>query len=251
MERDGGLALLLVHNPRLRNALSEGIVSQLSSALIELSQDDQVGTVIISSAVEGVFASGGNIKELHALAGSSGGLHFAESMQAVFKMIENFSRPVLAVINGYCLGAGAELAMAADIRIAADSAIFASPQVGLGIIPGLGGGQRMIRLCRTGHAKRLILTGERINAAEALGLGLVECVVPASELWDTAKAIARKLENKPRSALALAKRALNYSSQANLMAGCAYEASQFGFSCEDASTGRLSPVRPRNIGECS
>jgi enoyl-CoA hydratase len=251
IEREGGLGLLFLHNPRLRNALTEEVVSQLRTALIKLSQDDQLRALIIGSAVEGVFVSGGNIRELHALAGCRGGLQFAEAMQAVFKMIEDFSRPVLVVINGYCLGAGAELAMAADIRIASDSAVFASPQLSLGIIPGLGGGQRMIRLSRVGQAKRLVLTGERIGAAEALRLGLVECVTPAHELWDVAKSIARRLCSKPRSALALAKRALNYSSQANLKAGCAYEAGQFGLACQDAWTGRPIPIRLRDAGECS
>lgn len=249
-ERDGDLVLLLIHNPRLRNALSEEIVSQLSDVLLKLSQDDTVGALIISSAVEGIFVSGGNIRELHALAGSTGGLHFAQSMQAVFKMVEDFPRPVLAVITGYCLGAGTELAMAADIRIAADTAVFASPQVRLGITPGLGGGQRTIRLCGTAHAKRLILTGEQITAGEALRLGLVERVVPASELWAAAKDTARRLSSKPRPALTMAKRALNYSSQANLVAGCAYEASQFGFACSVACSSGLLPFRPRNLREC-
>jgi enoyl-CoA hydratase len=249
-ERDGDLVLLLIHNPRLRNALSEGIVAQLRHALMELSHDDEVGALIISSAVEGIFVSGGNIRELRALAGSTEGLQFAESMQAVFKMVEDFPKPVVAVITGFCLGAGAELAMAADVRIAAVTAVFASPQVGLGITPGLGGGQRTIRLCGTGHAKRLILTGEQIPAGEALRLGLVERVVPASELWDAAKDVARKLASKPRTALALAKRALNYSSQANLVAGCAYEAGQFGFACSVGGCARLLSCAPGNPREC-
>ena len=249
-ERDGNLVLLLIHNPRLRNALSAEILTQLRAALLELRQDEEVGAVIIGSAVEGIFASGGNIRELHALSGSTDGLHFAELAQAAFKTVESFPRPVLAVINGYCLGAGAELAKAADIRIAADTAIFSSPQVGLGITPGLGGGQRLIRLCGTGHAKRLILTGERIGARDAWHLGLVEWIVPASELWDLAKAMARKLANKPRTALTLAKKALNYSSQANLKVGCAYEAAQFGQTCSTALWRDFRPDMARNDEQC-
>ncbi len=155
-------------------------------------------------------------------------------MQALLKAVEDFPRPVLAVINGYCLGAGAELATAADLRIAADTAILSLPQVGLGIIPGLGGGQRTIRLCGVGHAKRHILTGERISAAEASHLGLVECVVPASQMWDAAMTLARKLASKRRSAVSLAREALNLASQARLDSGCAFEAVQFGLSVGEA-----------------
>lgn len=234
-EREENLALLLIHNPRLRNALSKELLSQLRTNLLELRQDDGVGALIIGSAIEGFFASGGNIRELQALAGSTGGLDFADSAQRVFKMVEDFPRPVLAVINGYCLGAGAELAMAADIRIAADIALLSSPQVGLGITPGLGGGQRLIRLCGPGGAKRLILTGDLVTAQDALRLRLVEFVVPASELWDVAKAMAKRLASKPTSALALAKEAVNFSSQANLESGCAYEAARFGLACSTAT----------------
>ncbi len=247
-KRDESLALLLINNPRLRNALSTLILAQLRSVLLEWTHDDGIGAVIIGSAIEGAFASGGNIKELRALAGSSGGYDFAQWVQAVFKMVEDFPRPVLAAINGYCLGAGAELAMAADIRIAADSALLSSPQVGLGITPGLGGGQRLIRLCGTGHAKRLILTGDLITAQEALRLGVVEMVVPAPELWDVSKAIARKLASKPRAAMTLAKRMINHSSQANLQSGCAYEAAQFGLVCPLTGRSRHPLGEPGALG---
>ena len=246
-KREENLALLLIDNPRLRNALSKDILSQLRTALLELSQDHEIGALIIGSAIDGVFASGGNIRELQALAGSTGGLRFADSVQGVFKAVEDFPSPVLAAINGYCLGAGAELAMATDIRIAADTAILSSPQVGLGITPGLGGGQRQIRLCGPGHAKRLILTGDLIDAQNALRLGLVELVVPASELWVVARRVANGLAKKPRVAVTLAKQALNYSSQANLDSGCAHEATLFGLAC--STMHRLGGAW--NGGECT
>lgn len=247
-KREGNIALLLIHEPQLRNALSREVVSDLRAALLKLSQDKDVAVLIIGSALEDVFVSGGNIRELRALDGSTEGLCFARCMQALFKSVEDFPRPVLAVINGYCLGAGAELAMAADLRMAADTAVLSSPQVGLGIIPGLGGGQRMIRLCGVGHARRHILTGERISAMEALRFGLVEWVVPASQLWDTAMAMARKLANKPRSAMSLAREALNLSSQARLEAGCAFEASRFGLAMPDALLSQPVTSLPQNDG---
>lgn len=247
-KHDGDVALLLIHNPPLRNALSQEIVSALRSALLTLREDESVGALIIGSALEGVFVSGGNIRELRALDGSTQGLGFAMRMQSLLKTVEDFPRPVLAVINGHCLGAGAELAMAADLRIAADTAILSLPQVGLGIIPGLGGGQRMTRLCRIGHARRRILTGERISAAEANHLGLVEWVVAASQLWDAAMALARRLASKPRSAVSLAREALNLSSQARLDAGCAFEASQFGLSVRGALISQPVAGVPPNDG---
>ena len=231
LESEDNLALLLINSPRRRNALSAPILAALQNALSRIAHDERVGAVVIGSAMEGVFASGGDIRELQALQGSTAGLHFAQSAQRVFQAIESFPRPVVAAIDGYCLGAGAELVMAADMRIASDRSVFASPQVGLGITPGLGGGQRLLRLCGRASARRLILTGERIDAAEALRLGLVESVVPPAVLWDTAKAIAMRLASKPREALERAKRMVNYASQAGLTDGCAYEASQFGLAC--------------------
>jgi enoyl-CoA hydratase len=228
---EDNLALLLINNPRRRNALSAPILASLQRALSQAARDDQVGAVIIGSALEGVFASGGNIRELQALDGSSGGLCFAESAQSVFYTIETLPKPVVAAIDGYCFGAGAELAAATDIRIASERAVLALPQVGLGITPGLGGGQRLLRLCGPQCARRLILTAARIDAQEALRLGLVESVVPADELWGTAKTIAMRLARQPRTAMMLAKRMVNFASQAALPQGCAYEANQFGLAC--------------------
>ena len=241
-ERDGRLALFRIHNPAQRNALSREVLAQLRAGLLELSQDETVGALLIGSSSESVFASGGNIRDLRSLADSTDGLSFAESVQAVFRLIEDFPRPVVAAINGYALGAGAELAVAADIRIASDTARLAFPQIGLGITPGLGGGQRLIRLLGPGRAKRVILLGDVISAQDAFRLGLVELVVPSSDLWATAKGVADKLSLKPKTALELAKRALDFSSHANLESGCAYEALQFGLACS------LAPFAPLTTG---
>jgi len=249
VQHEGDLALLLMNSPRRRNALSAPILASLQSALSQAALDDRVGAVIIGSALEGVFASGGDIRELQALEGSTGGLCFAETAQAVFRTIETLPKPVVAAIDGYCLGAGAELAMAADIRVASDRAVLASPQVGLGITPGLGGGQRLLRLCGTGCARRLILTAQRVEGQEALRLGLVEFVVSSALLWETAKAVALRMARKPRTAMRLAKRMVNFSSQAGLAEGCAYEANQFGLAC---AAGHLqgSALQCQGGGEC-
>jgi enoyl-CoA hydratase len=245
-QHEDDLALLLINNPRRRNALSAQVLAQLRGALSQASVDDNVGAVVIGSAIEGVFAAGGDIRELHALDESTDGLRFAQNAQAVFDAIETLSKPVVAAIDGYCLGAGVELVLAADIRIVSDRAVLASPQVGLGITPGLGGGQRMLRLCGPGSARRLILTAERVDAQEALRLGLVESIVPSAELWKSATATARRLARQPRSATAMAKRLINFASHARLREGCAHEASLFGLAC---ATGHLQQWTLDSSGE--
>lgn len=223
-EQEGPLALLKVNYPPRRNALSREMLLQLQAALVKARRCEQIRGLLIGSAIEGTFVSGGNVQELQQLANSTEGYQLAETFQAVFKLVEEFPGPVIAAINGYALGAGAELAVATDLRVAADTAVFSFAQVSRGILPGFGGGQRLIRLIGQGHAKRLILMGEMISAQEALQLGLVECVVPLSELWSTAKELAYQLAEKPAFALRLAKQALNDTSQSTLEAGCAYEA---------------------------
>ena len=136
------------------------------------------------------------------------------------------------------------------MRIAAQSAVLASPHLGLGILPGLGGGQRLIRLCGVGRARCHILSGDRINAESAQALGLVEQVVPESELWETTLGMARRLASKSRIATGLAKKALNYAAHARLAAGCANEAALFGVACAAADGSALS-VLPGDGARCA
>jgi enoyl-CoA hydratase len=249
-KQDGPVLTVLIRHPELRNALSRTIVTQLQRVLLEVAENDSIAAIIIGSALEKVFASGGNIRELHDLHGATEGLSFAVAIQQAFQLIADCPIPVIVAINGYCLGAGLEMALAADIRIAADNAIFASPQVALGITPGLGGGQRLARLCRRAHARRLILTGDRIDAAEALRIGLVEQVVPVARLWAAAMEIAQTLATKPRSAIAYAKRALREADHSCLEAGTALEAVLFGLACAEDVTGRSELPRPLEAGAC-
>jgi enoyl-CoA hydratase len=233
-QRDGSVAILRINNPKLRNALSRSVLEELRRALDSLAKDPGVRALIIGSAVEGIFAAGGNIRELAALEGSRGGLEFAQYVQEVFGVVESFHWPVIAAINGHALGAGAELASATDIRVASETARLAFPHVGLGITPGLGGGQRLIRLIGRAHARSMILLGEPLTATEAWELGLVDRVVPSDKLWDVAMETARTLAAKPRHAIQLAKQAVAFSSQATLEVGCAEEALRFGLAFSTA-----------------
>jgi enoyl-CoA hydratase len=234
VERDGGIGSLRINNPRLRNALSRPVLDELKQALEGLARDSTMRVLIIGSALDGIFVSGGNINELAGLEGTQSGLQFALDVQAVFDLVEQFPWPVIAAINGRALGAGAELASACDLRIAADTVHIAFPHVRLGITPGLGGGQRLVRLVGRAHAKRIILSGEPLTATEAWQIGWVDRLAPQEQLWKVTEELARDLACKPRCAMQLAKKALNSSSQAGFAAGCAQEALRFGLACSMA-----------------
>jgi enoyl-CoA hydratase len=159
------------------------------------------------------------------------GKKFSAGGQAVFDAIENLGKPVIAAVNGYALGGGCELALACTIRIASENAKFGQPEVNLGIIPGYGGTQRLARLVGKGKAMELILTGDQIDAHEALRIGLVNKVVPASELPSTAESLAQKILAKGQVAVRLSLKAINMAHETNLTDGQALEASLFGVCC--------------------
>jgi len=165
----------------------------------------------------------------------------------LFTRIEESDVVSIAAVNGYALGGGCELAMACDIRIASKKAKFGQPEINIGIIPGAGGTQRLPRLVGLGMAKKLVLTGEMIDAEEALRIGLVEEVVDEDKLMDRAKEIARKILEKPPLAVKLAKRALNASRSMSLQDGLRYELSLFSilFSTEDAKEGMRAFLEKR------
>jgi len=161
--------------------------------------------------------------------------------------IENFAFPVIAACDGFTLGGGCELAMACDIRIASDKAKFGQPEINLGIIPGCAGTQRLPRLVGKGQAKLLILTGDMIDAQEALRIGLVDKVVPQEELMATAKKLASRIGSKAQYALRQAKRAINQGIEIDSVTGAAFEAECFGmcFSTSDRKEGMLAYVEKR------
>lgn len=231
LTREKGLAILTINRPHALNALNLATMADLAAAIEEIDRDDDTGCLIITGAGEKAFVAGADINELRAIANSTEGAAFAARGQALLFRIENLSKPVIAAINGYALGGGCELAMACDIRLAADSARLGQPEVNLGIIPGYGGTQRLPRLVGKGRAKWLILSGEMISAQEALRIGLVDSVVPKAELLPTARQLAQKIASKAPLALAWAKESINVGSEVDLVTACAYEASQFGLVC--------------------
>jgi enoyl-CoA hydratase len=173
--------------------------------------------------------------------------------QEVFSRLERLACPVIIAINGYALGAGLELALCGDIRLAADTAQLGQPEINLGVFPGYGGTQRLARVIGRDRAKYLIFTGERIGAEEAYRLGLVERVVPAEELIETAVALARSLASRAPAALALAKAAINEGAELPLDEALSHEAELFGAACatddrREGATAFLEKRQPRWSG---
>jgi enoyl-CoA hydratase len=229
--RDGHVAFLTINRPQVLNALNHATMVELESALDQLTTDPQVQCIVITGAGDKAFVVGADINELHAISSAADGAAFAAWGQRIFFKIENLDKAVIAAINGYALGGGCELAMACDIRVASESAKLGQPEINLGIIPGYGGTQRLPRLVGKGRAKWLILTGESITAQEALRIGLVDFVVPATEVVSFSMNLARKIAGKAPLSVTWAKRSINVGSETDLVTACAYEASQFGLIC--------------------
>jgi enoyl-CoA hydratase len=233
----GRVATLTINRPDKRNALDYATRSAFIRALDELEGDAAVRVVIVTGAGDKAFIAGADISEFEGRAPMD---QFQVMGQwSVYQAADRFPKPIIAAINGFCLGGGCELAMACDIRIAADTAKLGQPEINLGIIPGGGGTQRLPRLVGLGQAFRLLYTGDLIDASEALRIGLVDEVVPAAELMTRARALADKIAGKSPVALALIKEAVRASVRSSLDDGLRQEIALFGlaFSSEDKREG--------------
>jgi enoyl-CoA hydratase len=222
------LAVITLNRPTVLNALRSQLLDELSTALRELESDDRVRAIVVTGSGEKAFAAGADIGELNALASAGAGAGKARTGQALTRQIERLSKPVVMAINGFALGGGCEIAMAGDIRVASDNAKFGQPEVNLGLIPGYGGSQRLTRLAGKGVATHLCLTGEIIDAQEALRIGLVTRVVPAGELLNEAKRIATLIASKAPLAIAACKRVINNGAHLSIDDGLELEALEFG-----------------------
>ncbi|MBD0320563.1 MAG: enoyl-CoA hydratase/isomerase family protein [Gemmatimonadetes bacterium] len=236
-EREGAVALLVIDRPEKRNALSAAVRAELIAALDALRDDAEVRVLVVTGAGEKAFVAGADIAE------------FAERTpleqravmtgRRVFDEIAAYPKPVIAMINGFTLGGGCELALACDLRIAADTAKLGQPEINLGIIPGGGGTQRLPRVVGTGQAMRLILSGEIIGAAEALRIGLVDVVHPAADLRAKTLELAAAMATKSPVALQMAKSAVRAAAEMPMAAGLAYETELFAtcFASDDKREG--------------
>jgi len=236
-EREGRVAILTINRPDKMNALSEQVRVELLEELAAIEADDEVGVVVITGAGEKAFIAGADIAEFEGR--SPFDQRWAMRSPRIFDVMASFPKPVIAMINGYCLGGGCELAMSCDIRVASDKARFGQPEINLGLIPGGGGTQRMSRLIGTGQALRLVLSGDMIPAAEAKELGLVEMVVAPEELKAKTLELAAKIASKSPLTLKVAKEAVRASERLAIEEGILYERDLFClcFSSEDKKEG--------------
>ncbi|HYC62801.1 MAG TPA: enoyl-CoA hydratase-related protein [Thermoanaerobaculia bacterium] len=237
-ENRDGVLIITVDRPKVLNALNAQTVDEIGRAFDAARTDDSVRCVILTGGGEKAFVAGADINELAQMTPVTGKAT-AERGQRVFRAIERFPKPVIAAINGFALGGGCELALACHIRIASDKAQLGLPEVTLGIIPGYGGTQRMARLLGKGKALELILTGDRIGAAEAERIGLVNKVVAAEQLMAEAEGMARKMAQRGPLAVSAAIEAVMSGSDMAFDDGQFLEATLFGLlaSTEDMKEG--------------
>jgi len=222
------IAVVTFNRPAVLNALRTHLLKEFSVALAELANNDGVRAIVVTGAGEKAFAAGADIGELNALASAGSGAEQARSGQALTRQIERLREPVIMAVNGFALGGGCEIAMAGDILIASENAKFGQPEVNLGLIPGYGGTARTTRRVGKGMAMYLCLTGEIIDAREALRIGLVQRVVPAAELMNEARRIATTIASKAPLAIAACKRTINNGAHLSIDDALELEALEFG-----------------------
>lgn len=227
---DGAVATVTIHHPPA-NTLTPELLSELSQVFDGVDKDDAIKAVVLTGTGR-FFVAGADVRLLASIPSSQEGQSIALQGQAILNRIESLNKPVIAAINGVCLGGGLELAMCCHIRLAAEGSRLGQPEINLGIMPGFGGTQRLPRIVGQSKALELILTGDPISAQEAKSLGLVSQVIPPEDLLHQAQGLARKMAGKSLPALRASLRAVRSGADMNLPDGLTLEASLFGGLCE-------------------
>ncbi len=249
LEKEDKLATLYINRPKALNALNRETLLELKDAITSIAQDDDIDLLIITGAGDKAFVAGADIAYMQNLSAMEA-RSFAALGQEVFMMIETIEKPVIAAVNGFALGGGCELAMCCDFRIASSKAKFGQPEVGLGIIPGFGGTQRLSRLIGAGMAKQLLYTADVIGADEALRVGLVNSVQTPEELMNVVKATAGRILTKGQVAIRLCKATANEGLQTDIDRAMTIEADAFGlcFATADQREGMTAFIEKRKAG---
>jgi enoyl-CoA hydratase len=248
---DGSLAVITIDRPAALNALSSTVISELTQAVASIEMSDEVRVVAITGAGEKAFVAGADIGEMQDLTPPQAEA-FSMMGGALGHAIETSEKPYIAAVNGFALGGGCELALACDFIYASDNAKLGQPEVKLGVIPGFGGTQRLARRVGVAKAKELCMTGDPVDAAEALRIGLVDLVVPAAELMARVKAVAGKIAANGPLAVAEVKRLVHHGQSMSLDHALAHEAKSFGllFATADQREGMAAFLaKPRRAAQ--
>jgi len=244
-----GIRTVTVNRPDKLNALNAATLDALDAAFTDAAADDSVRVVVLTGAGPKAFVAGADIAEMNSLSPVQG-RDFSLRGTRMMRRVEKLNKPVIAMINGFALGGGLELAMCCHLRIAADSAKLGQPEINLGLIPGFGGSQRLLRLCGRAATLELCLTGAPIGAERALQLGIVNRVVPAAELEAETTRLATQLANAAPLALRGMIDCVNVGSECGIEEGLEYESAQFGlmFATDDMREGTSAFLEKRKPG---
>jgi enoyl-CoA hydratase len=223
-KKENGIAQIIINRPEKRNALNRATRLEMADALEDTKTDPSVKVLVISGSGGKSFISGSDLTELSTFTPLEMEDFVSNLGQQFYTRFEQLEKPVVAMINGLCLGAGLELAMACDIRIASNSSRFGQPEILLGIMPGGGGTQRLSRLVGIGKAKELIFTGNMIDAQEALRIGLVNQITPTENLEEVVMSMAKHIAEQSPLSIKWAKKSINAGQETTLSMGMAYEA---------------------------
>jgi enoyl-CoA hydratase len=246
VKKEGDIAVLTINRPKAYNALNTELVAALGKAMDDIAADEAIRCVILTGAGDKAFVAGADIKEMVEM-NAQQARAFMRKGHKVMNKIQYLEKPIIAAINGFCLGGGLELAMSCDVRYASDTAKLGLPEVGLGIHPGFGGTQRLARLVGQGKASELVFTADQIDANEALRIGLVQKVVPAAKLMEEVMGLAKRISSKGPIAVRLAKASLNAGLASDFRTGLNYEVETVTqtFATEDLREGMKAFIEKR------
>ena len=233
LTKKGQIAVAVIDRAKALNALNSAVLDDLNALIDAVCADEEIRALVLTGAGDKAFVAGADIGEMSALTKTQGEA-FGKKGNDVFRRLETLPIPVIAAVNGYALGGGCELAMACDIRICSDTAVFGQPETGLGITPGFGGTQRLVRLVGAGMAKQLIYSAKNIKADEALRIGLVNAVYPVEELLPQAEKLAETIARNAPIAVRACKRAINEGAELPMEQAIALEERLFGSCFETA-----------------